>query len=409
MSDYQIYFWDYRQHQALLSERVKDIASAEQVYRILSETPCQPNPRFIRLTEIVNRSFPAPGELLSEEATDDEIEAYHDMEESIFLESPLRLAKKYQMGSAWEWPVRDAASLPELMRVVFPLARQLGIDIYDREAQIYLPAGGVPVPEQDGSVYLLSIDQSLSTPEGRSFENSDLAREALLQRITPVLAELGFQFTPAGSLRPQAYHFVRQTPLMQHSLLLMFHQFYCSIVVKLSSVRYKQFMESLNGHTHNGQVLSLAFDFFRYTEQCDSNHHPWQTTDDAMRKGIANNAQIDWLISDLKKHLFAAQHLFDEPVTSIKRMDYLYNATYQRHFPLNYALKRTGLLSEISPTSYAIPAVFYGKLAGNEAFETIVESLRGQLEGQNEESRVLFERAVHCCANLFPVDSQQPA
>lgn len=84
MITYELYVLDYFRHADILPAKVESLDMAEQVFSALSELSSGVNPRFQRLAWHLIKRFPGRNGL-PDDASDEEIEAYHDMEAPIWL------------------------------------------------------------------------------------------------------------------------------------------------------------------------------------------------------------------------------------------------------------------------------------------------------------------------------------
>ncbi len=152
MITYELYVLDYSRHTDILPAKVENLDMAEQVFSTLSELSSGVNPRFQRLAWHLRKRFPGRNGL-PEDASDEEIEAYHDMEAPIWLVGDAPWMNEYD-AALWQPEVR-LEHMVDFLSVLVPLARKLRLDIYDRTRGIYLPATSMAVPEKEGSDFFL--------------------------------------------------------------------------------------------------------------------------------------------------------------------------------------------------------------------------------------------------------------
>jgi hypothetical protein len=77
----------------------------------------------------------------------------------------------------------------DFLKLLFPLARKLHLDIYDAAQNIHIPAQGIAVPEL-ANVYRVTYDRDLI--ERKVFFTKETLADRLIERLSGPLGEQGF-------------------------------------------------------------------------------------------------------------------------------------------------------------------------------------------------------------------------
>ena len=178
-------------------------AVGEAIDRLAKETP-GPSVRFERLAQHLLKHFPLPPKEPGPNASQEERDAYHDAEESVWCNDPVQEVRELQ-GALWQPDILNALA-PQFLSVLIPMARALHLDVLDDTVGIYYPANrnyGQVVPAERTDV-LYALDPSAATPVKYT---KATVRKYLSERMAAALAPHGF--TP---VKPSAFgfHFERK-------------------------------------------------------------------------------------------------------------------------------------------------------------------------------------------------------
>lgn len=89
----------------------------------------------------------------------------------------------------WQPECHDPKRMGDFLKLLFPLARKLHLDIYDAAQNIYIPAQGIAVPER-ANVYRVTYDRDLI--ERKVFFTKETLADRLIERLSGPLGEQGF-------------------------------------------------------------------------------------------------------------------------------------------------------------------------------------------------------------------------
>lgn len=378
MITYELYVLDYARHADILPAKVENLDMAEQVFSALSELSSGVNPRFQRLAWHLRKHFPGRNGL-PEDASDEEIEAYHDMEAPIWLAGDAPRMDDYD-AALWQPEVR-MEHMVDFLSVLVPLARKLRLDIYDRTRGIYLPATSMAVPAKEGSDFRLAYDPEIATPGLCDFPNRQAQHDALLAGLKQVLAGYGFEAGP-DFVHP-FYTLRRQVEGGKQEVQVLFQTVGCNLILRTKSTRFAALEHALAPDKPSispAHVFSVPFVSVR-----ELVNPAWKNMDNNIR----NQEEVDWLLSDLVQQGMPIL----EKARTIKGMDWLYNSEASaKLFPFNRALQA------YNGISHALAAVAYAYWAGNPDFDDIVEKLHTQIqEIQDPEDCEHFEALVNYC------------
>jgi hypothetical protein len=379
MITYELYVLDYSRHTDILPAKVENLDMAEQVFSALSELSPGVNPRFQRLAWQLRKRFPDRNGL-PDDASDEEIEAYHDMEAPIWSVGNAPRMDDYE-AALWQPEVR-MEHMVDFLSVLVPLARKLKLDIYDRVRGIYLPAAGMAVPTKEGSIFRVAYDPEIAASGLGDFPDRQAQHSALLASLKQVLANHGFEAGP-DFLHP-FYLLRRPVEGGAQEVQVLFQAVGCELILRTKSARFAALEQALAPDKPGispAHVFSVSLNNVR--EQVNP---AWKNMDAPIR----NQEEVDWLLSDLVQQGLPIL----EKARTIKGMDWLYNSSEAgaRLFPFNRALKAYGGIS------HALTAVAYAYWAVNPDFDDIVEKLRAQIqEQQDPEDSERFEALVNYC------------
>lgn len=392
MNIYPLYVFDASRHADILPSTVEDVASVARAVSTLREREVGLNPRFERLGWHLARHFPSPPEKLGADATEEEIEAYLDME-SFWIGGPPDLQLQRWTDALWTPEILRIDKMPELLSVLLPLARQLRLDVFDEEQGIYLPAMGLPLPEGEGDRYRMSFDRKAYSPTLFSVES---LRAFFVERLTLALAGLGFEYR---SRTGDDFFFIRNIDGGEQIVRGIFRgrapALSCEISLISCSDRLAAIKRQFEGpnlvHPRN---YSMVFHvFFRRVRELA--RPAWNTFPFATSSYTTNEEEVDWMVADL---LSFGLPILDKART-VEGVDWLFNSEDGAAvFPNNLHSPQSGI------TDYAHEATIYARLAANPRFDTIVSDVDRRLAGYSETVVNRYKSLTVLCR-----DSVQPA
>lgn len=385
MINYELYVLDYARHTDILPAKVENLDMAEQVFSALSELSSGVNPRFQRLAWHLRKRFPGRNGL-PDDASDEEIEAYHDMEAPIWAVGDAPRMNDYE-AALWQPEVR-MEHMVDFLSVLVPLARKLRLDIYDRTRGMYVPATSMAVPAKEGSEFRLAYDPEIAMASLCYFPNRQAQHDAVLAGLKQVLASYGFEAGP-DFVHP-FYTLRRQIEGGRQEVQVLFQTVGCDVILRTKSARFAALEQALAPDKPNispAHVFSVSSITVR-----EFVSPAWKNMDNSIR----NQEDVDWLLSDLVQQGMPIL----EKARTIKGMDWLYNSEAgAKLFPFNRTLNAYNGINQ------ALAAAAYAYWAGNPDFDDIVEKLRAQIqEEQDPEDCERFEALVNYCrTSLQPI------
>lgn len=342
------------------------------------------NPRFIRLAWHLSKRFPGD-EGLPKDATDEEIEVYHDREDPIWISRTTPLNDMLRHDTALWQPEVEMGHMADFMAALTPLARQLGLDIYDRMQGYYLPAYGLPVPRDEAMYFRLSFDPEIAKPGLYGYPNDKELREALLAKFIQHLS--GHGFTPGEGFSYPMFPIKRPVPGGLQVIQPIVPAYSCNPMLIAKSARYaalRQALEPNKPSVSPAEVFSFSFIAVRELVQ-----PAWQGLDPARTR---NMEEVDWLLSELIQHGLPIL----EKARTIKGMDWLYNnPEAAKLFPHNRLHRRDS-------HNQALAAVAYAYWAGNPEFDAIVAERLDNIPSDEAEGRAL----IKACADYLRAKEQ---
>ncbi|MBM4207397.1 MAG: hypothetical protein FJ190_05050 [Gammaproteobacteria bacterium] len=385
MDYYELYILDPARHKGIVPAKVDSLEAAEQVYSALSELQPGPNPRFIRLAWHLSKHFPGD-DGLPENATDEEIEAYNDMESPIWIVRSAPITYMARHTSALWLPEVNLYYFEEFLSALLPLARQLGLDIYDRQQGFYLPAERqVAFPEKEGTSFRLTYDPEVAKPSLNNLPGSTPVREATLDIMQKRLANQGFE--PGPDFAYPFYQFTRKLPRGEQVIQSIVPLFSCNPMLKSASDRFAGLRQALQPD----KTIVAPANVFNFSFLTVRGHV--QPAWDGLDAGRTNSLEeVEWLLSELMQDGIA---ILDKART-IKGMDWLYNSDEAATlFPRNSNIPHEGV-------DQALAAIAYAYWAGNPEFEKIVEQRLAHIAQDNSEAR----EHIQACADYLRTKEQ---
>ncbi|SER78779.1 hypothetical protein SAMN04244573_04318 [Azotobacter beijerinckii] len=286
MNIYPLYVFDCARHTDILPPRIEGVAMAEQVIVRLRDDELGPHPRFERLGMHLARHFPSLPETLPATAMEEEIEAYLDMEPFWIGDSPDHQLRRWT-SALWVPEIIRIDQMPELLKLLLLLARQLCLDVYE---EIYLPATSLTIPTGEGDRYRLFFDPVA----GPKQFTGDAFRTFLIERLNVALAGLGFGY--------QAFFFSRRIeggkqlilgPLCGRAPALSceVRQIGCSD--RLAATKHEIYGPSWSLPTYP----RIFYVYLRGTQELA--RHGWKAQPFAASSYTTNEEEVDWMVSDL--------------------------------------------------------------------------------------------------------------
>ena len=380
-------------------------AVGEAIDRLAKETP-GPSVRFERLAQHLLKHFPLPPKEPGPNASQEERDAYHDAEESVWCNDPVQEVRELQ-GALWQPDILNALA-PQFLSVLIPMARALYLDVLDDTVGIYYPANrnyGTVVPAERTDV-LYALDPSAATPVKYT---KATVRKYLSERMAEALAPHGF--TP---VKPSAFgfHFERKIEGGRQEL-------YDSVEGSGPDYRTRIYLDSRSDRMQAIQTTVYAeqieeheakdFRSKTYTTTMGELRYEmypaWRNAGGGQTEYIRNTEEMDWMVEDL---LRLGLPVLDKART-IEGLNWLY--TGEEGDPMCIMGVWNQTTHERRRRRYATRKLVYARLAGNPRFEEMVDyltqpSLDPYMSKSSPES---FRQIVDYCRNVLQPLGTGPA
>jgi hypothetical protein len=165
MLDYCLYVFDASRHRDLIPEMVEDVEVVRKALDQLYGREDGPNPRFTQL-----------GKYLGQKNVLDKFPVFDPQKSEgqkfIWRRNPEHVLREWK-GAVWQPECGDEDRLGSFIGLLLMLSRHLGLDIYDAMLDIYVPANGMPLPQEGGSRYRLGLDSGAAEVPGLALPLSE--------------------------------------------------------------------------------------------------------------------------------------------------------------------------------------------------------------------------------------------
>jgi hypothetical protein len=304
MSAYTIYVWDNDQN-APARPPTKMGEVEDYLENLISNTAGKlPSPRLERLVRHLLAHFPLPIPRPGLDASDEEIEAYHDQEPSIWhSDDPVQEVRTLE-NALWI-PDIDGSSMAEFLRVLLPKARELHLCVLDDAmGALYVslsPFEMYTVPTSHSEMRL-ALDPGYKQALDPAFAKK--ARTDQQPLADHANTKLALVLQPHGfSLSAKAGYeicWVRELPGCSQIILGVFNQFtqfspYFTLDLELMSASHHAPVQGNDGQPMP-QLARLPLMSLRL-----QSNPGWK---DAHRGGsyARNREELDWIIEDVVAH-----------------------------------------------------------------------------------------------------------
>jgi hypothetical protein len=401
---YSIIIWDNdrAKHKVWFPKTLSVVGEA--IDHLAKETP-GPNVRFERLAQHLLKHFPLPPKEPGPNASQDERDAYHDAEESVWCNDPVQEVRELQ-GALWQPDILNALA-PQFLSVLLPMARVLHLDVLDDTVGIYYPANrnyGTVVPAERADV-LYALDPSAATPVKYT---KATVRKYLTERMAAALAPHGF--TP---VKPSAFgfHFERKIEGGRQELYDSVEgsepDYRTGIRLKSRSDR----MQAIATKAYAGLIEAHEPTDFRsasftttLSELRREMYPAWRNAGADQKEYIRNTEEMDWMVEDL---LRLGLPVLDKTRT-IEGLNWLY--TGEEGDPMCFMSVWNLSANEGIRRRYAAEKLVYARLAGNPRFEEMVDYLSQPLDNtMAKNSPESFRQIVDYCRNVLQPLGTGPA
>jgi hypothetical protein len=353
----------------------KDLENLEQLINQLHQEQDRKNPRFGRLGKVLSRRLPEAG-------------FWHN--------DPANELTSYTL-SVWQPRIKDSRQIRKLLKVLLPLARNLGLHVFDAFQRICLPcydgryingyvsAPWEPFPLDKGIAFRQEYDPDASKESLQRFTEKAYSK-IFEKRLTATLGEYGFnQDLDSHMLVFERRSGTDESYLLQRietdpsvrslrcfTYLEVFSTRLCDILTRwlkkgFGTPKHPNYRPSTHEEVFRASLWSL-----RKMAEPDW-VEPEMRYISKLEPRIETEEEADWLVEDLLQYGLS---LLDGAWT-VERVDWLYNqnpetARYFRDAALHDNPKR--LLRN------ACIATIYARLAGNPDFEDIVRDFGQRIE-----------------------------
>ncbi len=400
---YSIIIWDNdrAEHKVWFPKTLSVVGEA--IDHLAKETP-GPNVRFERLAQHLLKHFPLPPKEPGPNASQDERDAYHDAEESVWCNDPVQEVRELH-GALWQPDILNALA-PQFLSVLIPMARALHLDVLDDTVGIYYPGDrdyGKVVPAERTDV-LYALDPSAATPVKYT---KATVRKYLAERMAAALAPHGF--TP---VKPSVFgfHFERKIEGGRQELFGSVEgsepDYRTWIHISSRSDRMNEIVTKAYGLTEpdvpNGsrsETFTTDLGVLRYY-MCPA----WQNSVSGDTHYCRNTEEMDWMVEDL---LRLGLPVLDKART-LEGLNWLY--TGEDGDPMCFKSFWNLTVDERNRRAYRTQRLVYARLAGNPRFEEMVDYLSQPLDNtMAKNSPESFRKIVDFCRNVLQPPGTGPA
>ncbi|MDR3158515.1 MAG: hypothetical protein LBU11_05805 [Zoogloeaceae bacterium] len=174
--------FDSTRHRDILRNplEIQDVGEVAEAFGKLRQLETDVSPRFARLGVRLGdylEQLPVYGE--------------NKRKGYFWLNDPVTYLKTCKWA-VWQPEIYDMERLEEFFNELFPLARMLGLDIYDEFQMVYVSARCMGVPQERSNHYRFAFDPNITKPLALS---KDAVKKRFLERLDEPLTERGFRLT----------------------------------------------------------------------------------------------------------------------------------------------------------------------------------------------------------------------